>query len=338
MFSWLKETLGFEADAKEVNISKSHMRDAIKRVENILKVAFMYCVNYDRAKYEGELSEDMINNTLSEGGGMMLDTDPVEKTTNKFMNHGTLLRDKIQTINEMRRTGTGGSAGELAKDSHDINIIMRDMRHELENIKDAYIESQQKMNKYKGKNEEKKAKYEATYAKYKTYYETCNKLMETMIKLKLEREEETETVAGGGASSGPVSGVKTTIDKFIKRRRTALCEKSGDLRENEETAVQMKMLDSGKKKQNELLEQLGNVVNEITESIKRIGVELDTQNAILRDQDKKVGTYTDRLVKMNAGLDKYLGESKSSNNWLYVIACLLISAIVGYFVTEFVKF
>lgn len=288
--------------------------------------------------YCHENNEERHTGILAETASVALEIDPVEKMANKFMNYGALVRDKILTLNDMQRTGTGGSAGELAKDAHEINIIMIDMRHEMENIKDAYDESQKKHNQYKGKNEEKRARFGATCEKYKKYYEACNKLMNDMTRLKLERmsEETTTSVAGGGASSG--AAVRSSVQSFIKRRRGNIIEKSGNLHDDPETSVQMKTIEMGKKKQNELLLQLDSVVREITESVKRIGVELDTQNEILCGQDKKVDIYKERLEKLNSGLTKYLGEQNTSNRWMYLIACMLILAIVGYFVSEFVKF
>jgi hypothetical protein len=137
-------------------------------------------------------------------------------------------------------------------------------------------------------------------------------------------------------AAGP-KNFRTSIEKLKQKRRSANYQADGDtnLATNEETAEEMKLLAQKKRQQDAALDQLGSVLGQIQHNAKLIHAELEKQNAILDKQTSTVEDLTQRIGKLTKDIKGFIEETKPLTCAMWVIGCLLILSIVGFFLFEF---
>ena len=327
----------FGEKAGEAAISRSGMRDAMNRLRSIMIRS-------------GMLEDDVEMGPSSTG-------DPYQDKVNLLIKTVQTVRDMIVERNTNQRTSMG-SAADLAADSHEINKRLKELQEELDALKAMLAGYDAELAKVNLKNEKSKKESENGVGKKddlvlslersqkerNTSYTNCSNALEALRELNSQRMMSEKEADGHSAVGGAPKGFRTSIDRLKAKRRNNHISAAADdgtgggdsnLATNTETAAEFKALKEKQRVQDESLKQLGSVLAEITDGAKKIGQELDKQNAMLEQSSSTVDKLSNKLTDINNGLTKLLKETSPMSMSLYVVGCLLVMAIVGFFIFQF---
>jgi SYP7 family syntaxin len=316
-------------NASEATASKSNLRDARNRLRSILR----------RCGLEDEENKEEVQST----------GDPFQDRVNHFTRSVKQCSADIIERNQHQRERLG-TAGDLAAESQEINRELLRLKKELDGINEMLTASGEKLRKKeeKEKDVDENAKSDMLKSLRRVQVErmtstkSCETALQALRDLNLQRNmsEEEAKREGAGGGAGPKT-FRTSIEMLKDRRRANAAAyavddgQSTDLAKNEETAEEMRILKEQQKQQDEALGQLSHVLREIQQNAKQINDELNKQNKMIDAQSTVMEDLTGRLVKLNKDIKGFIEEQKPMTVITYVIACLLILAIVGFFVFEF---
>lgn len=309
--------------AGEASSSKSSLRDAKNRLRSIL----MRC----------GVEEDESQKDASTG-------DPFQDKVNQFTRSIKTVRDEIVERNQHVRDQIGNPA-DIAAESQEITRELIHLEKELAGLQKMLAEGAEKLRKKEEKEKDKLEHEKSDLLKSLRRSQTerttsitnCKVALDAVKDLNMQRGMSEEEVTMQGKGAAPRT-FRTTLDKLKQRRRANYAVDDGqstDLRENDETKEQMKLLAQKQKQQDDSLRQLSQVLGEINNNAKIIHAELVKQTAMIDSTTGVVDDMTSRLQKLNKGIKKLLEETSGVQISMYVIACLLVLAVIGFFAVEF---
>ena len=277
--------------------------------------------------------------------------DEFRDMINAYKTNITEVTDLIIKRNALQLKKGNATATDVARDSHDINLSLRDLNDKLQSINQLYenaVRDCARTNK-KYANLETLTDDQQHKQKIRTDLQAdrlkalnmCRESFEQVTKLNDQRGER-KPVQQSGSRAPKNDNIRKFMDRS-KKRRTNNDDNNGTgdetratkLKDNPETAEQMKQLDEQKQMEDAALLRIQHKVSELNENAIQIGQTLDEQNTRLDEIQQKADVAKRDLKHINRGLNKFLKEQKPVNVVVNVICFVLIVAMVGFFLTQF---
>jgi len=277
--------------------------------------------------------------------------DEFRDMINAYKTNITEVTDLIIKRNALQLKKGNATATDVARDSHDINLSLRDLNDKLQSINQLYenaVRDCARTNK-KYANLETLTDDQQHKQKIRTDLQAdrlkalnmCRESFEQVTKLNDQRGER-KPVQQSGSRAPKNDNIRKFMDRS-KKRRTNNDDNNGTgdetratkLKDNPETAEQMKQLDEQKQMEDAALLRIQHIVSELNENAIQIGQTLDEQNTRLDEIQQKADVAKRDLKHINRGLNKFLKEQKPVNVVVNVICFVLIVAMVGFFLTQF---
>ena len=290
--------------------------------------------------------------------------DPFRDKVLAFTRTAKGLREMICDRNESQRKHVG-TATDMARDSHDINVMFRDLNNdlrELENMVKQADKDLARANKKK-KSEDKIANYEKVYTTRRQTWENCQKVLEELKTVNQQRQL-TEKEVKKLATLNPdqrkrveqKAQLREQLSQRLKRKPKAADDggedamspkeggedgdgggggPSGRIDTDPETEKQWKEIKQKEAKQAQQLDRIHAGILRITDLAKGIGAELDEQDVMLQATESKVDKATKDLKMMNKGLTKLMKDQKPMNMCINISCLFLFLGLVGFFLLKF---
>jgi hypothetical protein len=320
MWSW------WSGGGVQVTLSKSSLRDSLTRLRSI------------RARC-GMQDED--GNLVQSTG------DPFRDKVLAFMAHGKEAKELITERNDNARKKSG-SAADVARDSHQVNLALSNLKQELKVLKDLVDDSDRALavaNKKK-KKAEKIAVLEKQLKDRQSAYTNCVTFSDALAELNEQRHMTEKEVAAAAGQSKDQRANRPTGRQTLQQRLAMQKRKKagggegadggeeesgggGKLSEDPATKEQARLLAEKQKKQDQSLSILLVTMGRIEDVAKQIGEEFDKQQQILKGTEDKMDKANADLTGLNKNLTKLMKEKSPFAMMLYVAGLLMILAVVG---------